>query len=292
MGKIIEKTIPEKNSNPGLQRKTVRLEEYDPRWADSANEVIKLLKYILKDDAADVQHVGSTAVRGMAAKPIIDIAVAAFDFADITKHNDRLEEAGIIFRGEDVPGQLLYAMGDFEQDTRTHHIHVVLRDSLAFRNYIYFRDYLNENPEIALEYAELKRKLAKKYPEDRVQYTNGKNRFIRRILYAGIIGTVVRGKIDRPVGSRHPRHPDMIYPVNYGYVEGLLAADGAEQDVYVLGTDSPIGEYEGRVIAVYHRYDDIEDKWIVSVDEKEHSDEEILEQIRFQEQYFTGKLFR
>ena len=107
-----------------------------------------------------------------------------------------------------------------------------------------------------------------------------------------IIGKTVRGIIDRPAGSCHPRFPDLIYPVNYGYAEGVFAGDGEEQDVYVLGTSEPLRAFEGRVIAVYHRFNDIEDKWIVSLDGTDYTDEEILAAIRFQERFFEGELVR
>nr|WP_202898595.1 inorganic diphosphatase [[Eubacterium] cellulosolvens] len=107
-----------------------------------------------------------------------------------------------------------------------------------------------------------------------------------------IIGKTVRGKIDRPIGSFHPRFPDMIYPVNYGYIEGVIAGDGEEQDAYVLGTDKPLDEFQGKVIAVYHRFNDVEDKWIVSLDGSDYSDDEILQLIHFQEQYYEGELVR
>lgn len=107
-----------------------------------------------------------------------------------------------------------------------------------------------------------------------------------------IIGKTVKGIIDRPLGSRHPRYPDLIYPVNYGYVEGIFAPDGEEQDVYVLGSDRPLETFEGKVIAVYHRFNDVEDKWIVSLDGRDYTDEEILSAISFQERYFEGELVR
>ena len=107
-----------------------------------------------------------------------------------------------------------------------------------------------------------------------------------------IIGKTVTGVIDRPIGSRHPRFPDTQYPVNYGYVEGILAADGEPQDVYVLGTDEPLERFEGVVIALWHRMDDVEDKWIVSLDSRSYSDAEILQKIHFTEQYFKGRLIR
>lgn len=110
--------------------------------------------------------------------------------------------------------------------------------------------------------------------------------------YKDIIGSVVIGTVDRPLGSAHPKYPDMIYPINYGYVDGVFAGDGEEQDVYILGTDEPLKIYTGKVIAVYHRTNDTEDKWIVSVDGKDYPDEEILEKIEFQEKYYEGILLR
>ena len=110
--------------------------------------------------------------------------------------------------------------------------------------------------------------------------------------YSDIIGLRVKGKVDRPLGSCHPRHKDMIYPINYGYVENIIAGDGAEQDVYIFGTTDPIECYEGKVIAVLHRLNDVEDKWIVSLDDKNYSNEEILSAVSFQEQYFMSELYR
>jgi len=110
--------------------------------------------------------------------------------------------------------------------------------------------------------------------------------------YSDIIGLRVKGKVDRPLGSCHPRHKDMIYPINYGYVENIIAGDGAEQDVYIFGTTAPIECYEGKVMAVLHRLNDVEDKWIVSLDDKNYSNEEILSAVSFQEQYFMSELYR
>lgn len=110
--------------------------------------------------------------------------------------------------------------------------------------------------------------------------------------YSHIIGKTVRGTVDRPLGTAHPRHPEMIYPVNYGYIDGVFANDGAEQDVYIFGTDKPLKNFEGRVIAVWHRFDDVEDKWIVSLNGEDIADEKILGDISFQEQFFYGKLYR
>lgn len=109
--------------------------------------------------------------------------------------------------------------------------------------------------------------------------------------YSNIIGKIVKGTIDRPLGTSHPCHKEMIYPINYGYVDGVFAGDGAEQDVYVFGTDQPLQTYEGKVIGVYHRLNDVEDKWIVALDDRHYTEKEILESIAFQEQYFMGELY-
>jgi len=109
--------------------------------------------------------------------------------------------------------------------------------------------------------------------------------------YGDVLGITVSGTIDRPLGSPHPRHPEMIYPINYGYVDGVFAGDGAEQDVYIFGTDQPLEKYTGKVIAVYHRLNDNEDKWIVSLSGEMIQAEDILDAIGFQEQYFMGELY-
>ena len=109
--------------------------------------------------------------------------------------------------------------------------------------------------------------------------------------YSDILGTGVRGTIDRPLGRPHPNHPDMIYPINYGYVDGLFAGDGDYQDVYLFGVDEPVKTYTGKIVGVYHRLNDCEDKWIVTPDGTKPDEEEILRTIEFQEQYYMGELY-
>lgn len=109
--------------------------------------------------------------------------------------------------------------------------------------------------------------------------------------YSDVLGISVSGTIDRPLGNAHPRHSEMIYPINYGYVDGVFARDGAEQDVYVFGPDQPLETYIGKVIAVYHRLNDSEDKWIVSLSGEAILTEDILEAVGFQEQFFMGELY-
>ncbi len=102
----------------------------------------------------------------------------------------------------------------------------------------------------------------------------------------GRIGHHATVTVDRPLGSRHPKYPDLQYPVNYGYVKGVMAADGEEQDAYLLGVDEPVNEYTGILIAIIHRLDDVEDKWVVAPVGRSYTKEEILKQVAFQEKYF------
>lgn len=100
------------------------------------------------------------------------------------------------------------------------------------------------------------------------------------------MGKMVHVKVDRPLGTRHPNHPDLIYPVNYGYIPGIIAPDGEEQDAYILGVSKPVEEFAGKVIAIIRRLDDVEDKWVVAPQDAVFSEKEILGQVMFQEQYF------
>lgn len=164
----------------GLIRGTVAVEPHDPQWEVSAERTIEYLKEILPDIAADIQHIGSTAVRGICAKPIIDIVVGVSDFDDILQMNSILERNGFIFRGQDVPKQYLYVCG--ENNLRTHHIHAVIYNSEAWNNYVNMRDYLNCHPDDAQAYSALKQSLAQQYPDDRMAYTKMKSEMIASIL--------------------------------------------------------------------------------------------------------------
>lgn len=103
---------------------------------------------------------------------------------------------------------------------------------------------------------------------------------------------LVHAVIDRPLGSVHPNHPDIVYGVNYGYVKDVMGGDGEEQDVYVLGVDEPISEFDGDVVAIIHRLDDVEDKWVVAPCGSDITDEEIIAKTEFQERFFKTEIIR
>lgn len=105
-----------------------------------------------------------------------------------------------------------------------------------------------------------------------------------------MIGSTVKVIVDRPLGTHHPKHPDILYPINYGYLPGIIAPDGEEQDAYILGINEPVKEFVGRVIAIIHRFDDVEEKWVVAPADTTITKEEIMEQVAFQEQYFHTEI--
>lgn len=282
----------------GLKHGAVALYEHEEEWETEAQNTIEQLKNILGCVIRDIQHVGSTSISSIKAKPIIDIAVAVDDFNDVLKFENELRENGFYYRPQaqaTLRNQLLFACGslyDGTGDLQTHFIHIVLTNSMDYINYINFRDYLNSNPSVAKEYENLKVSLAEKAPVDsgREKYLEGKHDFIvctlRKALVQSYLGKTVDIKIDRPKGSVHPKHPDMVYPVNYGYIPNVFSADGEELDVYLLGVNVPVSEYTARVIGIVHRINDIEDKLVTSPNGIEFTENEIAKIVNFQEQYY------
>ncbi len=107
---------------------------------------------------------------------------------------------------------------------------------------------------------------------------NNRDKMIHELL-----GTPVHVEVDRPIGYRHG---DILYPINYGYIPGLLAGDGEEQDAYILGVDAPLSSFDGRVVGAVRRKNDCEDKLIVAPEGMVFHQGQIAEAVHFQEQYF------
>lgn len=106
-----------------------------------------------------------------------------------------------------------------------------------------------------------------------------------------LIGKMVTVKMDRPLGSRHPKH-NFIYPVNYGYIPNTISGDGEELDAYVLGEHSPLEEFRGEVVAIIHRTNDDDNKLVVMKKGRNYSDDQIRALTEFQEQYFDSVIIR
>ena len=284
----------------GLRRGTVALYPHEAEWEAEAARTIETLRAILGDAAGDIQHVGSTAIKSIMAKPIVDIAVAADDFDRVLAKREPLERAGFYYRGDRLEGQLLFACGSYYDgsgDLQTHFIHVVPTGSRDWHDYIHFRDCLNANPSLAKEYESLKLSLARESPVDsgRKQYLDGKHAFVQRTLRTAalwaMLGQKVHIVIDRPVGHvRRTGAYETVYPVNYGYLPGVPGGDGEEQDAYLLGVSEPVAEADAVVIGVVRRKNDAEDKLIAAPESMTFTKEEMAEAVRFQEQWFDTEI--
>jgi inorganic pyrophosphatase len=105
-----------------------------------------------------------------------------------------------------------------------------------------------------------------------------------------MLGQTVKVIVDRALGTFHPNHKEIFYTVNYGYIPGIIAPDGEEQDAYILGVNEPVTEFTGKVIAIIHRLDDVEDKWVVAPEDMSFTADEILEKVSFQERFFRTEI--
>lgn len=101
------------------------------------------------------------------------------------------------------------------------------------------------------------------------------------------LGKTMTMVVDRPMGYVHE---GIVYPVNYGYIPGSMAADGEEQDAYLLGVEAPVEAFTGQIIAIIHRQDDVEDKLVMAPEGVRFFHHEIENQVHFQEQYFRSKV--
>lgn len=283
----------------GLKRGTVALCDHDESWEKQAEKAINQLKSICGKEICDIAHIGSTAIKAIKAKPIIDIAVAVESFDKILAFKDKLEDAGFYYReNADIDKQLLFACGSFYDgtgDEQTHFIHVVKKDSMEWINYINFRNYLNDNFDVAKEYENLKISLAQMNPVDRhrEKYLAGKSEFIAKTLRTALVksylGKTVRIEIDRPIGTPHPKHPEIIYPINYGYIPGVYGGDGEELDVYILGIDEKLEfDVTAKIIGIVYRKNDVEDKLVAAPCGVEYTAKEIEKIIHFQEQFYDS----
>lgn len=104
-----------------------------------------------------------------------------------------------------------------------------------------------------------------------------------------ILGNEVTITVDRPMGSVHPEHTDIIYPINYGYINGVKAPDGEFQDAYILGVNTPVESFTGTIIAIILRKEDSETKWVVAPKGSVFYEPQIKQAVHFMEKYFTCK---
>jgi GrpB-like predicted nucleotidyltransferase (UPF0157 family) len=154
--------------------------DYDPHWPDLFEELRALLVAALGDLAVIVEHVGSTAVPGLAAKPIIDMDVVVPAVSDIPEAIGRLAILDYVHRGDlGIPGREAFIS---PAGKPRHHLYVCALDSEELRRHRLFRDYLLTHPDEARAYGALKKAAALRLGEDRVAYTEAKTRFVEAVL--------------------------------------------------------------------------------------------------------------
>jgi GrpB-like predicted nucleotidyltransferase (UPF0157 family) len=165
----------------GLQRGRVQLEAHTSAWARLFESERARLHHALGSDALDIQHIGSTAVPGLAAKPLIDLAIAVADESAVTACIPRITALGYTYRGYRGANQgHFFDLGPEQQ--LTHYLHMLLIDDPGWWNYLRFRDYLRAHPAARAAYQQLKQDLATQYAADRAAYSAAKTTFVQQIL--------------------------------------------------------------------------------------------------------------
>jgi GrpB-like predicted nucleotidyltransferase (UPF0157 family) len=163
----------------GLIGRRVALASHDERWHEGFAHEAARLRDAVGDHLAAIEHIGSTAVCGVSAKPIIDIAAGVRRIADAEACIRPLQMLGYMYRGENgISGRYYFVKGD----PRSHHLHLLNVESDAWRSHLIFRDYLRMHPVTAREYEDLKKRLALAHETDPKAYTVGKAAFIQRVL--------------------------------------------------------------------------------------------------------------
>ena len=168
----------------GLRRGTVQLVPYTPEWAALFETERARLRQALGADALDIQHIGSTAVPGLVAKPLLDIGIAVADEVIATACIPRIAMLGYTYREYRGPGQGYFFDRGPEQQL-THYLHLLLISDPGWWNDLRFRDYLRAHPAARDAYQQLKQDLATQYAADRAAYSAAKTTFIQEILAAG-----------------------------------------------------------------------------------------------------------
>ena len=166
----------------GLKRHTVQVVDHNSAWLDLGTAACRQVQRAGGNLVSDVQHVGSTSVPGLPAKPILDLAAAVAALDVIPELTEKLTALGYIYRGDgDKSGGHLFVW-ESQPDIRTIHLHVVTGDDTQWRNYLRFRDMLRQDSGVRKRYAELKQELRARFLDDRNAYTESKHDFIRGIL--------------------------------------------------------------------------------------------------------------
>ncbi|MGL5878509.1 MAG: GrpB family protein [Xenococcaceae cyanobacterium] len=154
---------------------------HDPNWQHKFESESKLVIQALGENVVMVHHIGSTAIPKIYAKPIVDMLVEVNDITQVDKYNSAMEALGYEVMGEFGISGRRYFRKDNKMGVRTHHVHIFEVNSKEVERHLAFRDYMVAHPEDAQKYSELKRRLAKQYPNDINGYMDGKDGFIKEM---------------------------------------------------------------------------------------------------------------
>jgi GrpB-like predicted nucleotidyltransferase (UPF0157 family) len=169
------------NAFIGLRPRQVRLVPYDPAWPAAYEREAARLRRALGDRVLATAHIGSTAVPGMPAKPLLDLMVAIPTLDAVVELEPLLTVLGYVFHPRDsIPDRHFFIAGD--GDLRRVNLSLVELDSAYWLNHLAFRDALRSQPETAANYARLKAELAVLFPDNRLAYTDAKGAFVARVL--------------------------------------------------------------------------------------------------------------
>jgi len=171
--------LKNKSNISKTDKRRVEVVFYNPNWKEMYKEESGKVKNILSDIIIDIHHIGSTAITGIKAKPVIDILVEVKDIEGVDQYNHKMKELGYEVMGEyGIPKRRFFRKGG---DKRTHHIHIFQVGNEEIERHIKFKEYLIAHPDKAREYSRLKEELANKYTYDVDNYTNRKSNFIQEI---------------------------------------------------------------------------------------------------------------
>jgi GrpB-like predicted nucleotidyltransferase (UPF0157 family) len=277
----------------GLKQHTIELVHHHPDMDDFAKKLIESIKTIFNGDILHIDHIGSTSIPTIKAKPIIDLALHVRDFDQVTSKLEAFRKLGFTYKGKAVLPNALYFNLTIDSISYCH-LHVFENYAQEWKNHLYFRDYLRKYPEVAKEYEALKEALMHTHRNDRVKYTNEKASFILNTVKDAqcdaFLGKTVTITIDRPIGTIHPKHSDIIYPINYGYIENELALDNEELDVYLIGVSKKVETFTGKIIGYIKRHNDVENKLIMAPDNNAYDTNTIKAITNFQEQFYESDI--
>lgn len=157
----------------------VIVKPYQQDWVRQFQQEAHILHKLFGGLVVDIHHIGSTAVPGLAAKPVIDLLPVVTNLEQVDAFNARMEALGYEPRGENgLPGRRYFQKGG---DNRTHHVHVFEVGNPEIERHLVFRDYLRAHPKEAQQYGDLKLQLAQSYPTNITSYIEGKHDFVQQL---------------------------------------------------------------------------------------------------------------